>query len=399
MVVAWYWQVFPLKLVLFGPLFTLVGGGSPVLMTAIYALASDVSTDSTRANHFFLIGCAAMFPESIAPSIASLTMKTSPWIACFCATIALFIGGFCLVFLPETLHLHPVNGTTTPIDLESESASIASIEQPSKINNENFWARSLSFARGQKEKFYAATEVLHSSSVVALIFTLLPVTITGIAIELSTRYISKRYSWTLANAGFLLSLRSAIHLALLVAVLPGISYLLTKKPTANSLLRRFELGLTDHAKDLFLARVSFILLIGGLVFFALAPTIGVAIAAVVILTLGMGYSQLCRSLITNMVDQKHVGRLYSIIAVLQTLGAVAGSPTLAVLFSAGIKRARQTHSSVWEGLPFLATATLVLICSSGLWYIRSDMKKSKKGIYVPDVDHLDGSDEAFDEVH
>lgn len=47
-VVCWFWRTFPLRLIWLNPAFQIIGGGSGVIQSTIYALISDVSTEANR---------------------------------------------------------------------------------------------------------------------------------------------------------------------------------------------------------------------------------------------------------------------------------------------------------------------------------------------------------------
>ncbi|KAI9743931.1 MAG: hypothetical protein M1818_002665 [Claussenomyces sp. TS43310] len=373
--ICWFWLVFPIKLIWTSSFFMFIGGGDKVLSSIIYVLGSDVSTETTRANNFFIIGCATLLPEFIAPTIASILMKRSPWIPIMCGIALEMFGALGFSFIPETLQLHAVNGTTTPITSDLASVS-SSHSQRVKIDDSTTLATCISYAKIQWHKLHSATKILHSIPAMLLLVTFVPQPVQRSAIDLSVRYISKRFSWSLAKSGFLLSVRAGVNIIVL-AILPGISYLLTVQPSTHSRFSRFALGLSDHAKDLVLARGSLLFLVGGLVLLAAAPHVVAAIVALIVVTLGSGFTFFCRALITNLVDQQHVARLYTTIAVVETIGAIPGSPTLAALYTAGIRRAKADGAVAWLGLPYWVFAAYVALSGVGVWILSSDADKFK----------------------
>src|SRR5579871_3793068 len=51
-----------------------------------------------------------MAAESVAPSIASTLMVSSPWLPLLLGFGIMFAGGALLLFVPETIHRKPVHG-------------------------------------------------------------------------------------------------------------------------------------------------------------------------------------------------------------------------------------------------------------------------------------------------
>lgn len=70
-------------------------------------------------------------------------------------------------------------------------------------------------------------------------------------------------------------------------------------------------------------------------------------------TFGSGFGAAARSLITSMVDASNIGKLYTSIAVFDTLGGLIAGPALSVAFRWGMKL-----GGAWIGLPFLVSAVL-----------------------------------------
>jgi len=75
--------------------------------------------------------------------------------------------------------------------------------------------------------------------------------------------------------------------------------------------------------------------------------------ALIIDTLGSGFGASTRSLVTAMVHPSNIGKLYTSIAVFDTLGALVGGPSISIAFQLGIK-----FGGGWIGLPFLLLAVL-----------------------------------------
>ncbi len=68
-----------------------------------------------------------------------------------------------------------------------------------------------------------------------------------------------------------------------------------------------------------------------------SPNIELTVFGFMVWTLGTGFTSLTRSIITTLVDQQHIGRLYAAIAVVETIGALAAGPILQTLYTWGLK--------------------------------------------------------------
>ncbi len=83
---------------------------------------------------------------------------------------------------------------------------------------------------------------------------------------------------------------------------------------------------------------------------------------------------LTRSLITTFVDSHHVGRLYAAIAVVETVGALAAGPSLAALYTLGLRM-----KGPWVGLPFFCLAVITAIAGVGVWAFGRTMGERWEG--------------------
>ena len=196
-----------------------------------------------------------------------------------------------------------------------------------------------------------AARVVKSLPILLLLVTFLQQPFGSQSVGLSVRYISKRFSWKLYQTGFLLSLRALVNIILLLGIIPLISHILAK---------RFHYS--PKAKDLLLAQVSAIFLVAGAAIVAASPNVVFTIFGLLTWTMGTAFTSLCRSLITTLVDKQHVGRLYSVIAMVETVGGLIAGPSLAGFFALGLK-----WKGLWIGLPFFAVAAITLIAGFGVW--------------------------------
>lgn len=287
--------------------------------------------------------------EIVAPSLAALLMAKSPWIPLIMGLSGFLIGPCLLVFVPETLHLRPRQ--TESATLTPDNASEQSVSTTDETDQQGFFTTIIKQASNSLKEAYGSLSVLHSLPILLLLIPFLMQPLIAQSVALSIRYVSNRFHWKLRQASFLLSLRAFINFALLLALLPGLSWYLIKR-----------LHFSPTEKDLFLVRFSVIVLVLGALLIGISPTIVGTIIGMIIFTLGTGTVALTRSLITSLVDQEHVGRLYAAIGLVETCGGLAAGPMLAGLYTLGLQL-----QGPWVGLPFLAVAVICSVGGVGIW--------------------------------
>ncbi|KAF7951967.1 uncharacterized protein EAE97_001464 [Botrytis byssoidea] len=350
------WMMLPIRAVWFAPFLQFIGGGEKTASAIFYAIISDVTTQDERANAFLFAACASLSAELIAPTVAATIMIYSPWISICCGVFVLTSGLLCLIaFVPETLHLHASQtqtSTLVPDDSSSEyiSDSSSDFNEPLKPKRKPTITRRLS-------DFYTTSRPLLTLPVLLLLLPSMTRVIGQQSIELCIRYISTRFSIPLSHASLILSLRALINILLLLFLIPFLSSLLITK---------FHFSSTH--KDLLLARISSLFLILGALIIAISPSLHLTIIGLIIYTLGTGFVSLVRSLITRLVDQKHVARIFAMIAVVETSSALLTGPAVAGLYELGLVwRGEWTG---WLGLPFVGLAVVCGVGSVGVWGVK-----------------------------
>lgn len=271
----------------------------------------------------------------------------------------------CLLFLllvPETLHLHNSKAQGLDSDPVPEPEQVGGVRQSllSEIRTqvwENF------------KNVWAATTIFHSPAIIVLLLTFILEPYGAEAGGITLRYISKQYGWTLAETGFLLSLRALVNMVLLLIILPGLSYYMTER-----------LAYSAKSKDLHLSKGSVMFSLLAALLLSLGSSIGLTIAGLATWTLGTGYAALARSLITSLVDKQHVGRLYAAIAVVETLGSLTAAPILASMYSLGLK-----WKGAWIRLPFYCLVVVCILSALGIWSFGLLVKERKPDFGDDDI--------------
>jgi hypothetical protein len=168
------------------------------------------------------------------------------------------------------------------------------------------------------------------------------------------RYISYRYHWSFASATYLLSLQALGSTLCLFVLLPIVS---------DQLGKSFELSAVQ--KNVVLARLSLGILALGLLFQGLAPTIPTLICGLLFGTFGVGAGPALRALASSLIDHKDNGKVFTGLAVAETISMMVAFPAVAGLYNAGIGKG----GVVWLGIPFDITGLIVGLSTVLLYFL------------------------------
>jgi hypothetical protein len=97
------------------------------------------------------------------------------------------------------------------------------------------------------------------------------------------------------------------------------------------------------------------------------------LVAIVISTLGIGFSAALRSFLTSLVPSNEVALLYTLMTQFSSIGSLIGVPALALTFSTGIN-----IGGFALGLPFFFAATMYALSGLSIWSINSAPKAEEE---------------------
>ncbi len=284
--------------------------------------------------------------------LASRLMVSSPWLPIGLSLGVIVIGaGSTMLFIPETLPPRKRGGPGSDMYDDDDESPVATVK---------------AHARELRDQLVTAVRMLRQPSLCLVLFAFLCPAPVGMATStLFLQYVSKRFGWSMASVGYLLSVKTVVNILVIVVVIPGVSKLLMSGVLVKSLSVR--------DKDKILAQASaFALVIG----FALlsGPSIGIVIAGLIVKTFGAGLSSLCRALATAQTTPDNTAKLQTVIGIITTVGMLVAAPTLAFLFSLGMKL-----GGLMIGLPYAVMAFYLGITAFALCFVRTT---------TPDVDIL-----------
>lgn len=344
--VFWFWQSFDIRWIWASALHGLMAGSSPVVSALIFVVISDVVPEAERSKVFLQVGGVNLISSVCMPLLAAWLMEWTPWIPATAGTLSTALGVIVALFMPETLGYNepPKEDESTTTEREQTTDPLQSTD-----DNKNNTQTHITTLRA------AISFLWLDWRVPALVLTFLIHLAVADISSLQLQYVSTRYNLTFAEATTILTLRSVANILLLFLLLPFLAAYLTKTR-----------GLCTQRTDLWMSRASMASWALGWLLFGLSPTLLSATAGMGITALGSGSFFLIRSLLTPLVPAHNVARLYSLISVVDTLGAMLGAPLLAALFNWGLR-----VGGYGVGMPFyflgaVCAGITVLLCVVGL---------------------------------
>jgi hypothetical protein len=300
-----------------------------------------------RANIFFAATAIGSATGVVGPIICASLMRKSIWYPIWLGlALQIFsvVGAFAL---PETLARSETSQTdqNLPRATPSQHDPSPNVSPPFTKTTNKIYAELVASVN--------ALTIVFGDWKMGVMAGLYPVRMMYTALmDLLPRYISYRYHWSFANATYLLSLQALGATFCLLILLPIVS---------DNLGKSFELGAVQ--KNVVLARLSLGILSVSLFLEGLAPTIPILICGLLIGTLGAGASSALRALAGSLIDHKDTGKVFTGLAVAETLSMMAAYPTAAGLYNAGIGKG----GGAWLGMPFDITGlilgvTTVIMC-------------------------------------
>lgn len=273
----------------------------------------------------------------VGPGLSAKLMEvTNPWAPLYVAGCFAPIIFLATIFLPET----------RPRQIELPTAA---------SRDESFGETLSSHIKHARTRLAESISVLRGRSIGILLFLFFveaPVAMSHGQTIAQT--ISKRFHWTLAQTGYLFSVKGLVMVVVL-ALLPLLNSLLT-----SPRLGKFQLSL--FKRDLRLVQLSFVFLIVGSILMG-GETLAEVIAGLVVSTFAIGMESFAKSLLASYVDSEHTSRLYALAGMTKTAGQFFGAPTLAWTFARGVKTGQM-------GLPFFFIAALCAVALAALCLVQ-----------------------------
>ncbi|KAK5662626.1 hypothetical protein OQA88_8540 [Cercophora sp. LCS_1] len=333
-----------LYLVMLGSLFFFIGGGVPVAMNCLMAMTADISVEAEKSTNFLYLSFGAVAGSLVGPAIAGILMETvSPWLPILCVFAVTPLVFCILLFIPETLAIRIPDAPDEEPDPRSKMS-----KKP--------------FGEALRELRVSVTLLKNINILLSMVTSFIqPALFVGYSTTLS-QYVSKYFGWTLAQTSYLLGPPLGILHLVIILLIPWISGLLT------STSGRFQLSI--FSKDLLLTKASlFFMIVGGLME-GVSQEVALFLVGLTVGNFGSAHGPLLRAVATSYVEPDQTSRLYSLMTMVETSGAVVGGPVLAKCFSVGLEK-----RGLWRGLPWFYITGLVCLAFTALLFVRAPKQK------------------------
>jgi hypothetical protein len=312
-----------------------------------------------RASYFSYISSTSYVVSFLGPTLASFTMSRKLWLPFWINIVLLACAVPTISLLPTTRNTQIRMIATTE---EADALLDERDESPSRYSNafESRPGISQSVIRAARKLVHLVTGRRHFQILLVSFF------LTALAssdTKLLVQYISKRYEWTFAQAGYMLSAKAIVNFTLLAIIVPRI----IKSSMSSKALHGSEARLNYLG-----AEVSILVSVVGVLCVALAFRFWMLIAgkhigtvqkrtkltvtALVIYALGSALPVFTMSLVKSPLIALADSDVqdFSIVMLTKTLGSLVGAPLMTVLWVWAIK-----IGSIGLGLPYFVSAVSI----------------------------------------
>jgi hypothetical protein len=224
----------PVAIMGMAPFITLIGGGDCVLMSTIASTIADLAPDQTTRTHLFAYTSSMGYITTLtAPALAAYTMGLNLWLP-FGIGLSLL-----LIALPITMILpgkdsgmisyiqHSTSQNEQSPLLQTGASRENNDSTPVQDRQQYYWrayfhVKDLLLSLVTRPKFLMLVGVFFLSSFASSNSPLL------------VQYISKRYGWTFSQAGYLLSTKAVVNIALLTIIVPSLVQIAARRFDVNT---------------------------------------------------------------------------------------------------------------------------------------------------------------------
>lgn len=334
--VCWLDGKIPIRLIWLSSLFIFIGGGQRVAKAMLFTIVSDTVDASHRTRYMSFLSSIPHISTLISPPLSAIFMRISIWLPFEIAIGALVLTYVLILAMPESskLELPPDdiddNATNTPSDIEERSLlptdpDFYPVHPPHKPSS---WH----------------TEIRNLLSIPTLRFSFIVFFITPIGLISKAfvyQHASESFAWRMSTTTWLRVSQAAGASLVTLLALPLLNTLLLRRP-----------GVT-HAQRLDLAVLRASLLIAAIGFAILwqAQSSWMLVLALFVCGLSEAIQPSNQGLATSLIGRGLNARLFTTVAVLETVGKLAGGPLQSVLFSLGRREGRGS-----AGVNFLASS-------------------------------------------
>ncbi|KAJ4387670.1 hypothetical protein N0V93_008267 [Gnomoniopsis smithogilvyi] len=334
--VGYFDQVLPTKAIILGPTLSFLGGDC-VFNSITYSLAAGITDDYVlRASYFGYMSSISYVVNLLGPALASLSMTVMLWLPFWIGTSLLLAAVPVIRMLPDLISSSRDRDEQAQPLLSSPLLKAQDANERSLLNS-------------VIERFGTLKQALasHSRNFTLMLVCFLLTSLASSDTKLLVQYISKRYHWNFASAGYLISGKAVVNFTLLTFVIPR-----TLRSVTKSLSDEGSLNSSDRTNIRF-ANACFGVSIVGALAIALAATVWMLIPGLFVYALGSALPiftlSLLKSPAISSVSSDSIERdgevvptgevethVFSIVMLVKTAGSLLGAPLMALLWVRGI---------------------------------------------------------------
>ncbi|KAG6363588.1 hypothetical protein INS49_008689 [Diaporthe citri] len=356
--------------------FYFIGGGGTVFNAAAMMILTDASLESFRSKAFFYAQGVTIVGEMLAPPLGAYLMRTSLWVPIIIGFVCLLLAVALTVVMPETrftalARYAPDDEQVHHVPGPSESEEIS--ESQGSEGETDIKSR---FEAAVGHTISTVGFVLTHRNLVLLMACFFSTDFAQQSLAILLRYVSARYSIPLAKASYLFSFQAFGQMLAYGTVLPLLD---------TTLISRF--GLLPRIKDLYLSRLSVMLLAISFAILAVAPRFDFVFIGIAVYTFGTGFQSFARSLVSSLVDADMIGTVFTALAIMDTMAVLLGGPV-----NAAVLKWSMRLEGVGKGLPYLLALVLSGLTAIVLAQVRIQTPTSEDGL-VDEAQRLLSNDE------
>lgn len=337
-IVGHFDQLLPTDAIVAGPALSFLGGDC-VFNSITYSLAAGITDDYVlRASYFGYMSSITYVVNLLGPALASASMTLLLW-------LPFWIGITLLGFAIPIISMLPDQNTAKDQRDEQSQPLLSSPLLKAQDSRPTI-------LRSVMNRFHALRVALasHPWNFSLLLACFFLASLASSDTKLLVQYISKRYQWTFASAGYLLSGKAVVNFVLLTVVVPQVLRSAMVAGGSNGVP-----SVNSDCINVRCAKLCFGVSILGAAAIAVSTAIWLLLPALLVYALGSALPIFTLSLLKSPAicspgadDIEDDGRdssspgadsqthIFSIVMLVKTLGSLLGAPLMAFLWVRGI---------------------------------------------------------------
>lgn len=308
-------------------------------------LNMDAELIMGRAKYFSYISSTSYVVSFLGPTLASFTMSRNLW-APFCVNIVLLALAVPVIKLLPGNGLVPVKSIMAVVANETadEHGPLLHQSEDASDHYSNAFETHPNMLQGIVSTIRKLIRLVGGRpNFQILLCSFFLTALASSDTKLLVQYISKRYNWTFAHAGYMLSAKAIVNFTLLAIVVPRVF----KSSASSKAVLGSEVRLNYAG-----AQISILVSVVGVLCVALAFKFWMLLAALIIYALGSALPVFTMSLVKSpLIALAHSDiQDFSIVMLTKTLGSLVGAPFMTVLWVRAIE-----IGGVGLGLPYFVS--------------------------------------------